>query len=160
MNLRKYVGTSPLIMVAACVVVHNDNGEILLQKRIDTGDWGTLGGSMELGETFEETAARELFEKAGLRAKSFELITVLSGKDMYFRYPHGDEVYNVLAVLEAREVEGEPKVNDEESLELAYFNLSEKIESLNPFSELILTKAGYLVQNREVQRGKGRKYEV
>lgn len=144
MDLRKHVGTRPLIMVGACVIVLNEKEKVLLQKRADTRDFGTLGGSMEPGETFEETAARELFEEAGLRAGSFRLVTVLSGKDMYFRYPHGDEVYNVIAVMEALDVTGEPWINDEESLELKYCSLKQPIGDLNPLSALVLKKAGYL----------------
>jgi 8-oxo-dGTP pyrophosphatase MutT (NUDIX family) len=144
MDLRKHVGSSPLIMVGACVLVFNDLGQILLQKRTDTGDWGVPGGSMEIGESFEETAERELFEEAGIKASSLKLVSVLSGKEMYFRYPHGDEIYNVLAVFEAEGIKGKPKINDEESLELGYFSLHKTIKGINPFSELILRKTGYI----------------
>lgn len=144
MDLRKLVGSRPLIMAGSCVIVKNDEGHILLQKRSDTLDWGTIGGSLELGESFEEAAARELFEEAGLTTTSFRLVTVLSGKDMYFKYPHGDEVYNVMAVFEAEGVEGTPMVNDNEGLELGYFPLDKPIPGINPFSEHVLRKAGYI----------------
>ncbi|MBW7460365.1 NUDIX domain-containing protein, partial [Paenibacillus sepulcri] len=49
-DLRKYVGTQPLIMAGACVLVFNEEGQLLLQKRTDSLDWGTLGGALELGE--------------------------------------------------------------------------------------------------------------
>lgn len=39
---------------------------------------------------------------------------------MYYKYPHGDEIYNVMAIYEAQEIEGNPKVNDEESHELKF----------------------------------------
>lgn len=35
----------------------------MLQKRKDNGYWGYPGGSMELGESFEETARREALEQ-------------------------------------------------------------------------------------------------
>lgn len=146
MDLRKIVGSRPLIMAGACVLIFNQDQELLLQRRTDTNDWGTIGGSLELGESLEEAAARELFEEAGLIAKSFKFITVLSGKDMYFRYPHGDEVYNVMAVFEAQEIEGIPKVNDDESYELKYFSLDEPIENLNSFTEYYLRRAGYITK--------------
>ncbi|WP_309118313.1 NUDIX domain-containing protein [Paenibacillus sp.] len=143
-ELRKYVGTAPLIMAGACVIVRNEEGHILLQKRADTLDWGTIGGALELGDSFEEAAARELYEEAGLTAGGFKFVALLSGKDMYFKYPHGDEIYNVMAVYEAEGVEGEPKVNDDEGLALAYFPLDRPIPGLQPFSELVLKRAGYL----------------
>lgn len=101
---------------------------------------------MEPGESLEETAERELYEEAGLKAGTFEFVALLSGKDMYYRYPHGDEVYNVMAVYEARGVEGRPFVNDEEGLELRYFDLYEPIPDLNPFTEHVLKKMGYLTK--------------
>lgn len=58
MELRKLVGTRPIIMVGVSIIVRNSEGQILLMKRTDSLDWGTLGGSMELGETFEEIDLR------------------------------------------------------------------------------------------------------
>ena len=45
--------------VGATVVVLKDN-KILLNLRSDTKTWGIPGGAAELGETLEETAARDL----------------------------------------------------------------------------------------------------
>ncbi|MNT27410.1 NUDIX domain protein [compost metagenome] len=99
---------------------------------------------MEPGESFEETAVRELFEETGLRVNTVTFITIFSGQDMYYKYPNGDEVYNVLAMFEVRDMEDQPRVNDHESLELRYFSLDEPIPNLNPFSEVSLRKAGYI----------------
>ncbi|WP_072183724.1 NUDIX domain-containing protein [Bacillus spizizenii] len=41
---------------------------------------------MELEESLEETAKRELNEETGLSAKVFEFIDVFSGKDLYYQY--------------------------------------------------------------------------
>ncbi|MEC0126610.1 NUDIX hydrolase [Paenibacillus pabuli] len=144
MELRKLVGTRPLIMAGSCVLVFNEQGHLLLQRRTDSLDWGTLGGSLEPGESLEEAAARELYEEAGLIAGAYKLIAVFSGQDMYYKYPHGDEVYNVMAVYEATEIQGEPIVMDDEGLELRYFDLSMPIPEINPFTEYVLKKAGYI----------------
>ncbi|GIQ62616.1 DNA mismatch repair protein MutT [Paenibacillus cisolokensis] len=122
MDLREQVGSRPLIMAGACVLIFNHDSHLLLQRRTDSLDWGTIGGALELGESLEEAASRELFEEAGLTARSFKFITLLSGKDMYYRYPNGDEIYNVMAIYEAIGVQGNPKVNDNEGLELRYFH--------------------------------------
>lgn len=126
------------------MLVFNDDGQLLLQKRTDSLDWGTIGGALEPGESLEEAARRELYEEAGLKARHFHLVTLLSGRDMYYKYPHGDEVYNVMAVYEAVGVEGQPHIRDDEGLELRYFSLGEPIPGINPFSEHVLRKAGYI----------------
>lgn len=146
MDLRRQVGSRPLIMTGACVLIFNRDSQLLLQRRSDSLDWGTIGGALEIGESLEEAARRELYEEASLTAKSFKFITLLSGKDMYYQYPNGDEVYNVMAIYEAIDVQGNPKVNDNEGLELKYFSLDEPIDHLNPFTEHVLRKAGYITK--------------
>ncbi|MBE3554484.1 MAG: NUDIX domain-containing protein, partial [Thermicanus sp.] len=66
MELRKWVGKRPLIMAAAGVAVMDGEEKILLQQRIDNNMWGLPGGALELGETLEEAAKRELLEETGL----------------------------------------------------------------------------------------------
>ena len=68
---------------------------MLLGKRTDNHQWGYAGGSIELGETVEEAAKRELFEEMGLVADEMELFYINSGEETHYIYPNGDEVYNV-----------------------------------------------------------------
>lgn len=143
-ELRKLIGTRPIIMAGVAIIVKNDQNDILLQHRSDSLDWGTIGGALELGETLEQAAARELYEEAGLTAQNFKFVKVLSGKDFYYKYPHGDEVYNLVTVFEAEGVKGVPTINDDEGLDLQYFSLTEDIANLNPHSRMILKHAGYL----------------
>ncbi len=143
MDLRKHVGHQPLIMPGVCIVVKNGEGAILLQKRTDSGKWSTIGGAMEPGESFEETAHRELFEETGLKIEKMEMKALLSGKEMYYVYPNGDQVYNVICLFEVSKWQGTPDVNDDESSEFAFFSLDDVRKILNPFSLLILKEAGY-----------------
>ena len=123
-ELRKIVGHRPLLSAGATVIVIMD-GKILLNLRSDTNTWGIPGGSMELGETLEEAASRELFEETGLKAESFTLINVFSGNDFYFEYPNGDMLYSVIALFRANGVSGELRIADGESFELKYFGFDE-----------------------------------
>ena len=130
-NLRKYIGHAPIINVGATVIVLNEKNEILLNLRTDTDTWGIIGGGMELGESLEQTAARELLEEANLTAERFELLDVLSGEELYFKYPNGDETYTVIALYRAVGVTGTLRINDDESHRLQYFSLNHlpKLES-------------------------------
>lgn len=123
-ELRKYVGHQAIINIGATIIVTNDKNELLLNLRSDTGTWGIIGGGMEIGESLEETAARELWEEAGLQAERFELLDVLSGKELFFRYPNGDETYTVIVLYKAVGVSGELRINDGESRRLEYFSVS------------------------------------
>lgn len=139
-ELRETIGNKPIILVGSTIAVFNEKQEILLQHRSDTNDWGLPGGVMELGESFEETAKRELFEETGLTAKVFEFIDVLSGKKLYYRYPHGDEVYNVIALYKVKEVTGKLIMEDGESLDLRYFPLYALPSPLEGRAKIILEK--------------------
>ena len=125
MNLRKYVGHDPLIGLGATTMVFNNKNEILLNLRSDTNTWGIPGGSMELYETIEETAVRELKEEAGISADKLELVAVLSGDEYYFEYPNGDKMCTVIVLFKVINYTGEIKVSDNESKQLKFFSLDE-----------------------------------
>lgn len=125
MELRKWVGKRPLIMAAAGVAVMDGEEKILLQRRIDNNMWGLPGGALELGETLEEAAKRELLEETGLTARSLELFNVFSGKELHYTYPNGDEVYIVSAVYLCRDFTGNLVNDDEETKDLRFFRKDE-----------------------------------
>ena len=124
MELRKHIGHDPLIGVGATTLVFNDSRELLLNLRADTNTWGIPGGSMELYETIEETAIRELREETGITADQLELVTVLSGNDFYFEYPNGDKMCTVIVLFKVLNYSGSVKVSDDESKELKFFPLN------------------------------------
>ena len=79
-SLRQHLGHTPLLQVGASVIVINKAGQMLMQQRTDCGSWGYAGGSVELGESVEQTAERELFEETGLKALKLELLGIYSGE--------------------------------------------------------------------------------
>lgn len=130
MDMRKRVGHIPLMQCGASVIVENEQGEILLQRRVDNGEWAYAGGSVELYERVEDAAARELFEETGLIADELELLNVFSGPEMQYTYPNGDEVSNVDVVFLCRRWHGTLKCEPGEVLELAFFALDALPETL------------------------------
>ncbi|MFY3791349.1 NUDIX hydrolase [Ureibacillus sp. MALMAid1270] len=132
MELRKVVGTRPLIMVGACVILQNEKREILLQLRKDNNCWGLAGGSLELGETLEQAAKRELYEETGLIANKLELFNVYSGEEFYYKYPHGDEVYNVVSAYICNDYEGKIRIEEGESQAISFFDPHNLPQNISP----------------------------
>src|SRR5512143_1278875 len=97
-ELREFVGHRPLLMVGATVLVFDRQNRLLLLKRADNQCWGPPGGAVEPGEVVEEAARRETLEETGLEIGDLSLFGVFGGEDQFYRYPNGDEVYNVTIV--------------------------------------------------------------
>lgn len=138
-QLRRLVGTRPLITCGACVILLDSRGRILLQRRADNGAWGLPGGSMEPGETLEQTARRETLEEMGIVCGPLEFLHLFSGPEMYYRYPHGDEAYNVAAVYVCRRFEGQDHPADDEVTETAWFAPADLPPDISPPDRVILS---------------------
>jgi 8-oxo-dGTP pyrophosphatase MutT (NUDIX family) len=140
-DLRAIIGHRPVILVGANVIILDKLGRILLQQRKEPyGAWGLPGGLMELGESAEETARREVFEETSLSLGKLELLDVFSGKHLYMKVQNGDEFYCVTIVYTTAEVNGEAKVNDDESLDVKYFYLHDLPERIPKSHRLVLER--------------------
>jgi 8-oxo-dGTP pyrophosphatase MutT (NUDIX family) len=95
LQLRQYIGHRPILMVGAAVLVLDNENRLLMMRRSDIGCWGIPGGSMEPGEVAENAARRETREETNLEIGEMSLFDVFSGPELYYKYPNGDEVYNV-----------------------------------------------------------------
>lgn len=132
MDLRKIVGSRPLIMAGASVIILDQNNKLLLQLRKDNNCWGLAGGSLEPGESLEEAAKREMYEETGLVAKNLRLFNVFSGEEFYYKLPHGDEVYNVTASYICNDFEGELRIDNEEVVNLEFFDVDHIPSNISP----------------------------
>ena len=124
-KIREKVGHDPIISVGATVLVFNNKNELLLNLRSDTNTWGIPGGGKEINETLEECAIRELKEETNLDISDLKLVTVLSGKEYYFKYPNDDEVDCVITLYQVNNYNGDLKINDGESKVLKFFSLND-----------------------------------
>ena len=132
-NLRKYVGHNPILTAGTILVVFNEKNEILMQLRSDYKQWGFPGGGLELGETLENTAKRELEDETGLILDSLKLIDLVSGEETYREYPNGDKLYDITAIYEITAYHGNLKINDDESLDFKWFSLDNEPTNMPDF---------------------------
>ncbi|MFC5986427.1 NUDIX hydrolase [Marinicrinis lubricantis] len=141
-DLRKIVGHIPLILVGAVVIINDGNNRILLQKRMHhpVGRFGLPGGLMELGESTEETARREVYEETGLTIGTLNLIDVFSGIENYIKAPNGDEFYVVVTAYWSKEFTGDLRINDSESMSLEFINISELPENIPKSHQKIISR--------------------
>lgn len=124
----------------AYVLIFDEDNRLLLQLRKDNGSWGLAGGSMDLGESLEEVASREMEEETGLVPAQLDLFLTFSGKDFYYQYPHGDEVYNVVTAYICRDYKGDLKADESEASELQFFSLESLPEAISPPDRLVIEK--------------------
>lgn len=137
-TLRSLVGTMPLILVGAVVVIQNENKQILLQHRKD-GNWGLPGGLMEPGESLEETAIREVYEETGLNIYGLTMLEIFSGRDFYLKLLNGDELYSVTAMFLSLDYSGSLISDPTESYEVNFFDL-QNMPKLNFANSIYIDK--------------------
>lgn len=134
-EMRKDIGHAPLMVTSCGVIIENDKGEILLQKRRDNGCWALLGGSMEIGEKFTDVAKREVYEEAGIEIDELTLFGIYSGEDRIITYPNGDICYGTGIVFKTTVYSGEILNNTEEALEHRFFGKTNLPDNINEFDK-------------------------
>ena len=121
-ELRKVVGHRPLIFVGSVVIIIDELGRLFLQQRkFPNGVWGITGGLMELGESTEDVARREIFEETGLKVHELNLINVYSGPQNYIKAENADEFYVVTIAYYSEGFEGELNIDKSESITFDFF---------------------------------------
>jgi len=111
------------IKVGVGVLVLGKDNTFLLEKRKDCGLWGLLGGKVDVGESLEEAAIREVKEESGLDVKIENMVGVYShSKDRIIKYDIiGDEKHLIDVIFTASVFSGNLQISDE-SETLQYFN--------------------------------------
>ena len=130
-QLRKKIGHDEYIGVGAGIFIYKDRN-VLLQKRKDNGCWSMHAGGLEIGETVEEAAKRELLEETGLTANTLFLLGVFSGEEMRYTYPNGDKVSIVKIIYNCNDFSGDITCEQEEVSELKWFDINEIPDNISP----------------------------
>jgi 8-oxo-dGTP diphosphatase len=117
-ELREHVGHAMLMVPGVSAVVLNGDGELLLGRRSDDGRWSLLAGSVDPGEQPAEAIVREVHEESAVEIR----VDRLAGVALHANtYPNGDQCQFLNVWFRCTAIGGTARVNDDESLEMAWF---------------------------------------
>lgn len=121
------IGDKQLVVVIA--LIKNEQGKILLQKRIDDliptadGKWEFPGGRIDFGESPEEALIRECREEIGCEVKIKRLLPLVQSH--LWQTVTGQKIQALLLCYEVELVSGQPQPSDGKTSEVAWFSLPE-----------------------------------
>ncbi|MGH4035603.1 NUDIX hydrolase [Actinomycetota bacterium Odt1-20B] len=136
--LRADAGHQLLWLPGVTAIVFDDAGRVLLGQRADNGKWSVIGGIPEPGEQPAACAVREVYEETAVHCVPERVVLVESLKPV--TYPNQDQCQYMDITFRCRAVGGEPRVNDDESLDVAWFDV-DALPDLHEFSSLRIKQA-------------------
>ena len=96
------------------VVVENDNGDVLLIRRTDNGNYALPGGAIDLGESMPQAAVREVKEETGIDCAITGLVGIYTDPRHIILYTSNNEARQEFSiVLSARMTGGTPTTSGE-----------------------------------------------
>ena len=76
-----------------------------------------------------------MYEETGLIAKKLDFFKIYSGRDMIHTYPNGDEAYIIGIIMICENYTGELTKENDETLELKWFDINEQIGNISPLTK-------------------------
>ncbi|MFG3662006.1 NUDIX domain-containing protein [Streptomyces sp. NPDC047706] len=120
-TLRATAGHQLLWLPGVTAVVFDDDGRVLLNRRSDTGRWSLIGGIPDPGEQPAACAVREVHEETAVHCRPERVVLVQALKPV--TYGNEDICQYMDITFRCRAVGGEARVNDDESLDVAWFGI-------------------------------------
>ena len=110
------------IHLAASGIDFNAKSEILLQKRADNGWWGLPSGYVDIGESVEQGAVREIWEETGIYTRVKRLVGIYSEPqhNVISAYSDGSLIQFAIVVFECEYFSGQLRISDE-STDIGYY---------------------------------------
>jgi 8-oxo-dGTP pyrophosphatase MutT (NUDIX family) len=145
-RIRKMVGHELLVLPSVAVLPWDDRGRLLLVCEAQTGLWQTIGGAVEPDESPHDAALREAAEEAGVIVQLDGIRGVVGGPQFRLMYPNGDLVSYVPTIFDARVVDGTPRADGDETLDVDWFSAEQLGETpLTEFTDALFEMAGVAV---------------
>lgn len=129
-TLRASAGHQLLWLPGVTAIVFDDDGRVLLGRRSDTGKWSVIGGIPDPGEQPAVCAVREVHEETAVQCVVERVVLVQALTPM--TYANGDVCQYMDITFRCRAIGGEARVNDDESLEVGWFEV-DALPELNEF---------------------------
>ena len=107
---------SPRHIISAAVVATNDAGRLLLVRSPRRG-WEMPGGQVEIGESLEAAAKREVLEECGVEVGDLKLCGIFQSLEKSI----------VNALFRGRYIAGMPRPSDE-AIEAGFFEREQALE--------------------------------
>ncbi|MCU7731166.1 NUDIX domain-containing protein [Actinoplanes sp. KI2] len=113
------------LVPSANVVVTNDDGDILLIRRSDNGNWALPGGAMDLGESLPDAAVRETAEETGIDVEITGLVGIYTDPRHVILYTSNGEARQEFSVVFAARPTGGAPTTSAESTEVRWVPVRE-----------------------------------
>lgn len=137
-TLRASAGHQLLWLPGVTAVPFDDDGRVLLGRRADTRTWSVIGGIPDPGEQPAACAVREVYEETAVRCVAERVVLVQALEP--FTYPNGDICQYMDITFRCRAVGGEARVNDDESIEVGWFEV-DALPELQDFAAFRIKQA-------------------
>ena len=124
-GIRERIGHDLLLLPAVTAVIRRGD-RFLLCRRVDSSEWGLVGGGVEPGEDPKDAVRREVREELGVTADIDGLVGAYGGKDLLVRYVNGDVVSYVTTAFLCTIPDDSPLIfADGELTETGWFAIDE-----------------------------------
>ncbi|MFC9428361.1 NUDIX hydrolase [Streptomyces sp. NPDC056987] len=126
--------TANSLVPAASVVVVDDTGRVLLQRRVDNGMWALPGGAMHIGESLPDCVVRETREETGIDIEVIGIVGTYTNPHHVFAYDDGEVRQEFSVCFLGRPVSGR-LATSEESTDVRWVK-SEDVDALPMVSSI------------------------
>lgn len=142
-SLRDALGAQHLLWIPGVNAVVVDNrGHVLLQRRREDREWGVLAGILDPGEEPAEGIVREVREETGLHVTPEAITSITVSPPI--THANGDRAQYLEICFRCRVLDGSARVNDDESIEIAWFDP----DALPPLGDRCRLRIGHALARR------------